>query len=246
MLVVSGQRLTGQSSRDQHRAEQRVTPTAEPTTYGNAKVGKCPKLSLQIHVDRWGSMFQAGRVSNCAEEWAKITSDKLILNDLQNFKFQFIKPPKQKHQLPELRFSLTEQNFLRSEIASLLDENVLEKAEHVPGEFISNIFLREKREKGRYCMILNLKHLNKSVEKNPFYNGYINSCQVVSISLMLTIHAVFFPSHIKYLRFLFEGVLNEFTCLPNGLTSAPKFFTKIMKVALSHLRKIYGVTISGY
>ena len=55
-----------------------------------------------------------------------------------------------------------------------------------------------------------------------------------------------FPAHKKYLRFLFEGVLYEFTCLPNGLTSAPGFFTKIMEVALSHLRKSYGVMISGY
>ena len=147
--------------------EQGFTPITENTTHGNAEVGKC-KLFPKIDVDRWGSMFQAGRVSNCVEEWAKITSDRLIRNDLRNFKLQFIKPPTQQHPLPELRFSPTEQHFLRSEIASLLDKNVLERAEHVPGELISNIFLREKREKGKYRMILNQKHLNKSVEKIHF------------------------------------------------------------------------------
>ena len=42
------------------------------------------------------------------------------------------------------------------------------KVEHVPGEFVSNIFLREKREKVKYRMILNLKHLNKYVDKIHF------------------------------------------------------------------------------
>ena len=55
-----------------------------------------------------------------------------------------------------------------------------------------------------------------------------------------------FPPHRKYLRFKFQGQLYEFTCLPNGLTSAPRFFTKIMKVALTQLRQTYGMTISGY
>ena len=235
--------------------EQRVTPITKTTTHGNAEVGKCPKPFPKIDVDRWGSMFQAGRVSNCVEEWAKITSDRLILNDIRNFKLQFIKPPTQQYPLPELRFSPAEQNFLRSEIASLLDKNVLERAEHVPGEFISNIFLREKREKGKYRMILNLKHLNKSVEKIHFKMDTLMStlalvtpgCSFLSFDFSDAYYSCgVFPPHRKYLRFLFEGVLYEFTCLPNGLTSAPRFFTKIMKVALSHLRKSYGVTISGY
>ena len=46
--------------------------------------------------------------------------------------------------------------------------------------------------------------------------------------------------------FFFEGKLYKYTCLPNGLSSAPRFFTKIMKVALTHLREKAGVTISGY
>ena len=55
-----------------------------------------------------------------------------------------------------------------------------------------------------------------------------------------------FPPHTKYLRFIFENQLHKFTALPNGLSSAPRFFTKIMKIALVHLRKAGKVTISGY
>lgn len=41
----------------------------------------------------------------------------------------------------------------------------------------------------------------------------------------------------KYLRFRFNGILYEFTCLPFGLCSAPFVFTKRMKPLLSFLRR---------
>lgn len=51
--------------------------------------------------------------------------------------------------------------------------------------------------------------------------------------------------HRKYLRFLFNGTLNEFTCLPNGLASAPRVFTTLMKpVHATH--RSQGYLIVGY
>ena len=41
----------------------------------------------------------------------------------------------------------------------------------------------------------------------------------------------------KFLRFIWEGELYEFTCLPNGLPCAPRIFTKILKPPLSTLHK---------
>ena len=40
----------------------------------------------------------------------------------------------------------------------------------------------------------------------------------------------------KYLRFEHEGQLFEFVCLPNGLSSAPRIFTKLLKPSLGRLR----------
>jgi len=33
----------------------------------------------------------------------------------------------------------------------------------------------------------------------------------------------------KYLRFIWKNQLFQYTCLPNGLSSAPRIFTKILK-----------------
>jgi Reverse transcriptase (RNA-dependent DNA polymerase) len=43
--------------------------------------------------------------------------------------------------------------------------------------------------------------------------------------------------HQKYLRFLWEMEIYQFLCLPFGLSSAPRLFTKILKPAIAYLRK---------
>ena len=40
----------------------------------------------------------------------------------------------------------------------------------------------------------------------------------------------------KYLKFIWNDVLYEFVCLPFGLSSAPRVFTKIMKPIFSYMR----------
>ena len=157
--------------------------------------------------------------------------------------------------MSELQFKEHERDFLRREIARLLQKRVLVKAVHVPGEFVSNVFLVEKQEKEQFRMILNLKHLNKFVEKKHFKMDtllttlalVVPGCRFMSFDFSDAYYSCsVFQPHRKYLRFKFEGTLYEYTCLPNGLSSAPRFFTKIMKVALSYLREKWGITISGY
>ena len=41
----------------------------------------------------------------------------------------------------------------------------------------------------------------------------------------------------KYLRFEYEGQLYEFVFLPDGPSSAPRIFTKLLKPALARLRE---------
>jgi hypothetical protein len=41
----------------------------------------------------------------------------------------------------------------------------------------------------------------------------------------------------QFLRFMWEGEKYQYTCLPNGLATAPRIFTKNMKPVFSTLRK---------
>ena len=45
------------------------------------------------------------------------------------------------------------------------------------------------------------------------------------------------PSHRKYLHFIWKNVLYQFTCQPNGLSSCPRKFTKLLKPPLTELHK---------
>ena len=121
------------------------------------------------------------------------------------------------------------------------------ESQHENGEFISNIFLRRKKD-GNYRMILNLKCFNENVSKHHFKMESLKSavklmkpgCYMASADLKdayysVPIHQYF--SHQTFLKFPWRGKLFQFTCLPNGLSSALRCFTKILKPVYATLRR---------
>lgn len=53
------------------------------------------------------------------------------------------------------------------------------------------------------------------------------------------------PSYRKYLRFSWRNALYQFICFPNGLSSCPRTFTKLLKPPLASLHK-KGHIVSSY
>lgn len=115
---------------------------------------------------------------------------------------------------------------------------------HSNGEYISNIFIRPKKD-GSFRLILNLKQLNESVEYHHFKMENLKNaitlmtpnCFMASIDLKDAYYSVSVSeSHRKYLRFIWKNQLFQFTCFPNGLSSAPRIFTKILKPVYATLR----------
>ena len=53
------------------------------------------------------------------------------------------------------------------------------------------------------------------------------------------------PEDSKWLRFLWRNHHFQFTCPPQGLTSAPRIFTKLLKPLFSHFRKL-GIMVLCY
>ena len=51
--------------------------------------------------------------------------------------------------------------------------------------------------------------------------------------------------HRCFLRFVWMDELYQFTVLPNGLSSAPRIFTKVLKPVYAHLRQLGHITC-GY
>ena len=158
--------------------------------------------------------------------------------EFENGEPQQCMPPK------EINFTQQEQEVIDMEIDKLLIKGVISETTHCPGEYISTIFVRPKKD-GGHRLILNLKNLNEHVEYHHFKMDTLQSairlmtpnCYMASVDLRDAYYSV--PIHNedkKYLRFCWKGKLFQFTCLPNGLACAPGLFTKILKPVYVTLR----------
>ena len=197
----------------------------------------------------------AGRLKQFSSAWESITSDKYILEAVKSYKIEFVDnvEPCQTHIPWEIDFNAQECDIIDQEIAKLLKKGVVINSQHEDGEFISNIFLRRKKD-GNYRMILNLKHFNEYVSKHHFKMESLQSavglmkpgCYMATVDLKDAYYSVPIDrSHQKFIKFSWKGRLFQFTCLPNGLSCAPRCFTKILKPVYATLRRAGHVNV-GY
>ena len=160
-----------------------------------------------------------------------MTSDKDILSTVMGMSIEFCDKPIQRY-LPKSARSEREIQIISGEINKLLSKGVLEVTKHSDNEIISDIFLRDKD--GSHRIILNLKKLNLYAAKAHFKMDTLHTitkliekdCFMASIDLKDAYYSVpITRKDRKYLRFLWQGNLFHFTCLPNGLSCAPRKFT---------------------
>ena len=222
-----------------------------------AVVSKCfssnisPPFEVYINellpkLNNLASNFQAGRLSKHVDFWRSLTRDKNVLDTISGLSIEFVKHPKQTFVPSEYRHTEEEMKFLDSEIVKLLKKGIISKAKSQESQYISNVFLRDKKD-GSFRMILNLSDLNEVVEYHKFKMDTLASaislitpnCYMGSIDFKDAYYSVAIrPDHRKWLRFKFRNVLYEFNCLPNGLSSGPRLFTKITKPLFANLREM--------
>lgn len=233
--------------RGQEKHTRRATVVSEPTT---KTMNNPQNFKNKVGGKR---SFWPGQVQQYSESWKKLTSDKTILSIIEGYKIEFDTMPEQIASPNKIFTNAKESQIVAHEIEKLLKKGVLHKVNHTTGEFLSNIFLRAKKDSS-YRLILNLKNLNQSVTYKHFKMETLASalqlikpnCYMVVLDLKDAYYSVpIFSEHRKFLRFQFEGSLYEFTCLPNRLSSAPHVFTKLMK-PLFAFRHGKGILLVGY
>ena len=207
-------------------------------------------------VNHTTNLFTAGNIRHKFDQWCKITSDKNILDIVsEGYSIEFIDgiAPVQYVAPFQPVYSRHENMAIDIEISKLLSARVLEKAQFHNRQFVSTIFTRPKLD-GSVRLILNLKHLNKFVEYHHFkmdtfstalplinHESYLASVDLTQAYYSVNVH----HSDRKFLRFCWNNQLYQFTCLPNGLASAPRIFTKLLKPVFATLRT-FGHTNVAY
>lgn len=91
--------------------------------------------------------------------WRTLSSDKIILSDILGAAIECTGTPVQQ-KLPNQIFSEHEYPIVRQEVHKLLEKCVITKVLPIPGQILSNVFLRPKKD-GTHRLILNLKRFNE-------------------------------------------------------------------------------------
>ena len=113
------------------------------------------------------AQFQAGDTRLHHEEWKCLTSDRFILQTVAGATLEFDANPVQLSQPRTIKFSDYEFNGIDNQITNFLKSGIIERATHCNGEFVSNIFARDKKD-GSLRVILNLIDLNQFITYHHF------------------------------------------------------------------------------
>ena len=162
--------------------------------------------------------------------------------------------PKQKKIPHEIKMNKVETQAAKAQIQQLIAKAAIRPCSLNPkSDFLSNIFLRPKPD-GSYRMILNLKKFNKYLEYSHFKmetlqnildlvtpHCYMCVLDMTDAYLTVGINKCYF----RFLKFRFMGKTYMYICLPFGISSAPRKFTKLLKPIIAYLR-LHGTVIVIY
>lgn len=182
-----------------------------------------------------------------------MTDDTFVLGCVKGYKLIFDQKVEQ-FSVPTVSFqSETEENNVYEAIEKLLEKGAIRQCSPCKSQFLSSYFLVQKPD-GSYRFILNLKKLNKFMNKEHFKledlrsvtkliqkGGFMTSIDLEDAYLTVPIH----EESRRYLRFMFRGKFYEFRALPFGLCVSPFVFTKVMKPVVRFFRS-KGYTLIVY
>ena len=192
-----------------------------------------------------------GRTKQCIKQWRKITKDPFILQCVQGCKINFSDTPHQDRMPHQIRFNNRELLALKNMLEQYVEDGVIEPCNLETGDYVNTVFLREKSEstveKPKFRMILNMKRLNKNYVQLIHHKiNSLESClslleenwYMASIDLRNAFHTIPMHEHFtKFLKFIIDGQAYKYLVLPMGYRDSPRLFCKILKPALTHLRR---------
>ena len=134
---------------------------------------------------------------------------------------------------------------ISEEIGKMVEKGAIQEVKGtMTGGFFSRLFLVPKKE-GQMRPVLNLKSLNRFIYHRHFKmegmhivrdllqrGDWMTRINIKDAYFTIPIHL----QHQKFLRFQWKGKCFQFTCLPFGLVSPPRVFTKILKPVVGFLR----------
>ena len=187
----------------------------------------------------------AGRVAHFLPNWEVLTQDQWVLQTVAGYQLELTTTPYQTQVPHQIRCSPENKGQITTEVQELLDKGAIRETQLTPQNFVSQIFLVEKKGGGQRPVI-NLKGLNQFVKTEHFKmeglhllpdllqpQDWMVKMDLKDAYLQIPIH----PDHQHLLTFQWEEKTYMFQCLPFGLSAAPRVFTKLLKPVVGFLRQ---------
>ena len=207
---------------------------------GDAQVNQVGSLFINT-----AENFTGGNIAHWVHNWFKISRDSWVLAMVRGVQLDFVGLPVQVREPFPFRLGPDERLAMSGEVFKLEKKGIIERAEPVEGQFLSNVFLRPKSS-GGFRLILDLTELNLFLEREHFKMcSFQTALEMMrpgafmgSVDLRDAYYSVpMAPEFRQFLRFIWEGQLFQFVGMPNGLSSAPRIFTKILTPVFAKLRE---------
>jgi hypothetical protein len=197
---------------------------------------------------------RTGRVAMQASNWALITTDPWVLEQIRGHRIELMANPLQDRPPTETVLPVDRENMFTEEIGKLLEKEAISAvSEPQAGTFISRMFLVPKK-KGSQRPIIDLRELKKFVHWEHFKMEGIHLVKdllqegdwLIKIDLKDAYFAIpIDQTHRPLLSFQWKGNTYQFNCLPFGLSLAPRIFTKILRPVIAWLRQL-GCRLISY
>ncbi|MCG7879115.1 MAG: reverse transcriptase domain-containing protein [Candidatus Thiodiazotropha endolucinida] len=178
-----------------------------------------------------------GKIRFHIDTWKLYTNDPWILQTVAGYHIEFDSCPIQFSVPKEISFSESQKDLVSKEIQCLLEKGAIVPSCDEIDQFISNIFIVPKPN-GKFRPVINLRELNYFVTYKHFkqetFPVVLDMIQQYDFFTKLDLSDAYFsigidPFFQKFLKFHWQGQLFKFLCLPFGLSSAPRVYTKVLK-----------------
>ena len=189
----------------------------------------------------------AGRISLFLANWKALSSDSWVLQTVtKGYRIPLTADPVQKFPPHSPYLPPGDVIILEEEIQSLLQKQAIQQVPTSAVGFYSNMFLVPKKGGGQRPVI-NLKHLNKFVKSEHFKREGLHTVKALlqrndwmaKIDLKDAFFMIPMASQCHHLLLFRVGKrAYQFNCLPFGLCTAPRVFTKTLKPVVKMLRSM--------
>ena len=198
----------------------------------------------------------AGGASKCVHNWRSMIGDKWVCDMVEGITLELTGLPGQTVWPDSTSMSTAKNDALRGQVQNMLHQGSIEVAYTSNRAFVSHLFLREKSNgDSGHRPILNLTRLNEYIVYRHFKMDHIPVVMqlitpgnwLASIDISQAYHSLYIrPCDRDLLQFTFEGKRYRYTCLPNGVSSGPRIFTRVMKAVMSYLRQEFNLLLCFY